>query len=239
MRAKPLVSYPLPGVGLALFTASLLGCGGPPVLGGECAHHGDYACSGDQVLQCQDYDGGQRWLSVNQCLPGMCTEYGEQEFGCRAPNAHCDGSIDPFCSDNMVVTCTTDGKPIVTDDCNWRYTGQAPRYCVRPNNSTAPVCSYYPELCPVGATGVCVNVGQGREGFEGIVECDSQGIGVNFTYYVPVDGEVCSIRPCAVEGAPGCFGNLSGPNKLAICISGAWQIYYGAGKTCTCTTDCL
>ena len=82
------------------------------------------------------------WLFDRGCPPGMCTKYGVDRSlaGCRAPNAQCNGSLEAFCSDNMVVACSVDGQPIVVDDCK-SDPAEPPRYCITPNTGPAAVCS--------------------------------------------------------------------------------------------------
>jgi len=136
----------------------------------------------------------------------------------------------------MVVECSIDGQPIVVDSCQTEQTDPK-RYCVVPNDGTAPVCSYLPTLCPENTEHVCINVGLGKSGHEGIVDCDSSGIALSYSDYHTIDGESCTLRPCSVEGQMGCIGNLSGPNKPVRCVYGLWS-YYG-GTSCQCSPTCL
>ena len=193
------------------------------------------------MLICGD---GNEWLGYKQCLAGMCTRYSGgggdvlPPSDCRAPNAQCNGSRDRFCSDNMVVACWTDGQPIVVDSCQ-SYQTDPERYCVVPNDGTAPVCSYLPTLCPENAEHVCINVGLGKSGHEGIVACNSSGIARAYSDYNSIDGESCTLRPCSVEGQTGCIGNLSGPNKPVRCTNGLWLLSYYDGSSCVCSPTCL
>jgi hypothetical protein len=229
------------GTGL-LFVGILTGCAqnDPPVKGGSCPQYGATACLGDEVLICGD---GNEWQGYKQCQAGMCTRYSPGAnvapvSGCRAPGAQCNGSLDRFCSDNMVVWCTTDGQPIIVDSCPSSSNG-AERYCVVPNDGTPPDCSFLPAPCPETAEHVCINVGLGKSGHEGIVDCNNHGLANLYRDYNSIDGESCTLRPCSVEGQMGCIGSLSGSNKPVQCIKGLWLLNYDYGRSCSCDPSCL
>jgi hypothetical protein len=138
----------------------------------------------------------------------------------------------------MVVWCTPKGQPIIVDNCP-SYSNGADRYCVVPNDGTAPACSYLPALCPENVEHVCINVGLGKSGHEGIVDCNSSGIAGSYMDYISIDGEACTLRPCSVGGQMGCIGNLSGPNKPVQCNLGLWVVNYDYGSACACSPSCL
>jgi hypothetical protein len=232
---------------LLSFAPILAGCmdKAPPRPLGECEFEeiGRQVCIGNDVYECGASGWGATWFHEQGCLPGMCTTYavanGKTRLGCKAPNATCSGSSDLFCSDNMVVSCSSDGKPMVQDDCQ-PYTDRPPRYCVAPNDGSSVVCSYLPTPCPVDTKHVCINVGQGPSGFEGIVRCDTRGIATYLGEYYyslyAIENESCTIRSCSVEGQKGCIGNPTGANKWATCVDGLWEIGL---STCSCSTDCI
>lgn len=227
---------------LALFL-SFAGCApNPPEKLASCSQEGATVCAADELLICAYEESGNQWVHAQQCEPGMCTAYagayGKRTFGCRAADGQCNGSSDRFCADGMVVACSTDGQPIVVDDCG-SYASGPQRYCVSPNDGTVPVCSYLPTLCPENTRHVCVNTGMGQSGPEGIVTCSSNGIASAFTAYVPMDGESCTLRPCAQESQLGCMGNLSGPNRPVVCVDGLWKLDFENGTTCQCSASCL